>query len=101
MLTTDWIAQQKRVVLLHAEARNLRSEADRLGAADVVHDVHNCVMTAQGALHIADARLADGRADDLDELLDLAERRMREAHALIARSRLARFPMRRPTLAAA
>jgi hypothetical protein len=101
MITIDNPAQSKRALVLRAGLRNLRSEADRVGAADIVHQLRNCVMTAQGALHVVEARLTQGRNDELDELLDLAERRMHEARALIARSRLARFPSRRPVLAAA
>ncbi len=101
MITIDNPAQSKRVLILRAGIRSLRIEADRAGAADLVHQLRNCVMTAQGALQLAEARLTQGRNDELDELLDLAERRMQEARALVARAQLARFPRRRPVLAAA
>jgi hypothetical protein len=104
MITIDNATQSKRALLLRAGVRNLRSDADRLGAADVVHQLMNCVMTAQGALHIVDTRLAEGREEELEELeelLNLAEVRVREGRALIARVQSARFPARQPMLRAA
>ncbi len=101
MVTIDNPAQSKRVLILRANLRTLRIEADRAGAADLVHRLRNSVMTAQGALQIAEARITQGRYDEADELLDLAERRSDEARALVAKAKLSRFPLRRPRLAAA
>ena len=101
MVSIDNPAQSKRVLVLRAGLRTLRIEADRAGAADLVHRLRNSVMTAQGALQLAEARITQGRCDEADELLDLAERRSEEGRALVARSKMSRFPLRRPKLAAA
>ena len=101
MITINNATQSKRALVLRAGLRHLRSDADRLGAADVVHQLMNCVMTAQGALHIVDTRLAEGRDEELEELLNLAEGRVREGRALVTRVQMARFPARQPMLRAA
>jgi hypothetical protein len=90
-----------RVALLASSLRQVRGEGDRLGAADAIHQLRNCILTAQGALGLVEARLAQGRDDEIEKLLDLAESRLREARALIVQTSRRRLcPARPMTLAA-
>ena len=81
--------------------RELRRAADRIAAADIVHQLRNGVLTAQGALYIVEARLAQGHTDDIEKLLDLADNRLRECRALVARTQRSRFLRRQPAALAA
>ena len=92
MITIDIAPQSARVSILQAGLRQLRAEANRIIAADTVHRIQNSIMTAQGALHIAEGRLIQERTDDLDNLLDLAEARLKEGRKLVVRSQQVRFP---------
>jgi hypothetical protein len=83
-----------RFRILAAELYRLRVEADHVGAADTIHSLLNAVLTVQGALHLIKTRLADGRDDDLEQLLDLAEVRIRQGRSLVVKARR-RFPHRR------
>ncbi len=80
-----------RALLLQGALRQLHRETDRLGAADLLHQLRNAVLTAQGALHLVEQRLRQGRTDELDTLLDLAEARVRESRMLVARIQGRRF----------
>jgi hypothetical protein len=100
MVNNYEIDQAHAARLLAASLRQLQHDADRLGAADVIHQLRNCVLTAQGALTIAERRLAQGRADDVERLLNLAEARIREGRALVARTRQVR-PLVAPAAALA
>ncbi len=82
--------QQTRATLLTASLRQLRQETDRMGAADGIHQLRNAVLTAQGALCLAERRLTVGHTDEVAMLLDLAERRLRECRAIVARKQRAR-----------
>ncbi len=80
-----------RALLLRSSLNQLQHAADRMGASDTIHYLRNCVLTAQGALGIVEARLAASRNDDLEQLIELAETRLREGRALIARSQQTRW----------
>ena len=70
--------------MLNSSLSQLRREADRLGAGDAIHRLRNSILTAQGALGLVESRLAQGRSDEVEKLLDLAETRIREARSLVA-----------------
>lgn len=72
--------------LLATGLRQLRRDAERLGAGDTLHRLRNSVLTVEGALKLADARLIQGSDVEVERLLELAEIRIREGRALIARS---------------
>jgi len=88
--TTDMAT---RLAVLTASLRQLRSEVDRLGAADTIHSLRNHLMAAQGALGLVEARLAQGRGDQVEALFELAETRLRAGRALVARAQHARFAL--------
>ncbi len=77
--------QHTRATLLTASLRQVRHQTDRLGSADVIHELRNSVLTAQGALSLVEKRLTAGYGHEVDMLLDLAETRLRECRALVAR----------------
>ncbi len=83
-----------RSSLLGSQLRQFRIDADRAGRADTVHALRNTVLTASGALRLAEDHLRRGQSTDIEVLLDIAESRLREGRALIARAR-------RPFLSAA
>jgi hypothetical protein len=96
------LSQSERSRLLAASLRQLRLDTDRAGAADLVHQLRNSILTVQGALSLVEARLTKGQDDEIETLLDLAEARLRDGRALIARAQRSRFIGRRtPTLHAA
>lgn len=90
-----------RYRILAAELSRLRVQAYQVGAADTIHSLINAVSTVQGALRLVETRLADGRDDDLEQLLDLAETRIREGRSLVAQTRRRRFLYHRSPSAAA
>lgn len=98
MVSAYTAEQQTRARLLSSSLRQLHRDTDLLGAADAVHQLRNAVLTAQSALALVERRIAQGREDEVDSLLDLAERRVREGRALVARTQ---FRRRHPTLKAA
>ncbi len=101
MTTTHNIDTPTRVALLANSLAQIRRESDLLGAADVIHQLRNCVLTCQGALGLIESRLAQGRSDEIEKLLDLAEMRLREARALVARTHRTRWiPARTSALVA-
>jgi signal transduction histidine kinase len=100
MMTTYSTDQAIRAKLLASSLLQVRREADRLGAADVVHELRNGILTIQGALGIVEARLAQGRTDEVDNLLELADTRLRRCRALIARTQRARLVRRLPEMLA-
>ena len=81
--------------MLAAELRRFRVDADTVGAASTIHRLRNSALTVQGALGLIETRLAQGQAEEIDALLDLAEARLREGRALLARTRRVRSPGRR------
>ncbi len=83
-----------RSSVLGSQLRQFRIEADRAGRADTVHALRNTVQTASGALRLVEHHLRHGQSTDIEVLLDIAETRLREGRAMIARAR-------RPYLAAA
>jgi len=93
--------QYARAMLLAGSVRQLRRQTDTLGAADAIHQLRNSVLIAQGALSIVETRLSQGRDDDIEKLLDLAETRVREGRALVARTRGLRLGRRPAVLGAA
>ena len=94
MITSFDTTQLHRATLLAGSLRQIRHAAERLSAADVIHQLRNSILTAQGALGLVETRLSQGRNDDIDTLLDLAETRLRECRALVARTQSARFGRR-------
>ena len=90
MLAVHTIDTSTRLAVLNSSLSQLRREADRLGAGDTIHLLRNSILTAQGALGLVESRLAQGRSDEVDNLLELAETRLREARSLVARRRRSR-----------
>ena len=84
-MTTRYTDDATRLRVLMRDLREVRRAVDRLGAADIVHTLHNAVLTAQGALGLVEARLHQGRTDDVAGLLELADQRLRVCRTLIAR----------------
>src|SRR3712207_5668142 len=84
-MTTRYTDDATRLRVLMRDLRELRRAVDRLGAADIVHTLHNAVLTAQGALGLVEARLHQGRTDEVAGLLQLAEQRLRACRTVIAR----------------
>jgi hypothetical protein len=87
MLAIHTIDTPTRLAVLNSSLSQLRREADHLGAGDAIHQLRNCILTAQGALGLVESRLAKGRSDEVEKLLELAETRLREARSLVARRR--------------
>ena len=85
-------SQSTRMRLLNSGLTQLRMQADRRGSSDIIHHLRNCVLTAQGALKLVEARLDRGDGDEVEMLLDLADSRLREGRALIVRSQRGRWP---------
>ena len=101
MVTLHTTDPATRLAVLNASLHQLRREVDRLGAADIIHSLRNHVMAVQGALGLAQARLTQGRGDEVEALLDLADARLREGRALVARTQRARVTVLRPDSLAA
>ncbi len=93
--------QSTRTRILLASLRQLRRDGDLFATSATIHALRNSILTAEGALRLAEARLLRGESEETEMLLDLAEARLREGRALLARTRQARFPSRRPALRAA
>ncbi len=74
-----------RLRMLWQELRDLRRATDRLGAGDLVHALANAIQTAQAALGVVEARLRQGRTEEVARLLTLADERVRGGRRLIAR----------------
>ncbi len=87
MTQVENIDYAMRLRVLTDDLRQVRRAVDRVGAADVVHTLNNAVLTVHGALGLVEARLAQGRNDDVAGLLEMAERRLRECRALVVRRR--------------
>ncbi len=85
MSTTKHPNQFLRSRLLKDGLRQFRYQAERSGRGDQVHQLRNTVATVQGALGLVEQRLTQGDEPDLELLLDLAETRLREGRALLAR----------------
>jgi len=86
-MSTRYTDDATRLRVLMMDLREVRRAVDRIGAADIVHSLHNAVLTAQGALGLVEARLHQGRTDEVAGLLELAEQRLRGCRTLIARRR--------------
>jgi hypothetical protein len=84
MLAVHTIDTSTRLAVLNSSLSQLRREADRLGAGDKIHRLRNSILTAQGALGLVESRLTQGRSDEVDKLLELAETRLREARSVVA-----------------
>jgi hypothetical protein len=93
--------QCTRTRVLQAGLRQLRRDGDRFGTSDTIHTLRNAIGTVQGALGLVEARLTQGHADEIELLLDLADTRLREGRALIARTQHVRFPGLQPARRAA
>ena len=100
MITTSDADQFTRTRVLQAGLRQLRRDGDLFGTSATIHNLRNDIVTVQGALGLVEARLRQGHADELEMLLDLAETRLREGRALIARTLQVRFASLRPALGA-
>jgi hypothetical protein len=88
--------QATRSRLLMDGLRQFRYQAERSGRGDQVHQLRNTVATVQGALGLVEQRLTRGDEPELELLLDLAETRLREGRALLARhATYGRSPTRR------
>ena len=74
-----------RLRVLLQDLRDLRRASDRLGAGDLVHALYNTIQTAHTALSLVETRLRQGRTDEVERLLSLAEQRLRGGRMLIAR----------------
>ncbi len=59
------------------------------------------MLTAQGALNLVERRLVSGYTDEVEMLLDLAEIRLRECRALVARKQCMGLGRRLPARKAA
>ena len=88
--------QCTRTRVLQAGLRQLRRDGDRFGTAATIHPLRNAILTVQGALGLVEARLTQGHADEIALMLDLADTRLREGRALIARTEQVRFARLRP-----
>jgi hypothetical protein len=101
MVSASTSEQHRRATALSASLRQLRHETNRNGSADVVHQLRNSVLMAQGALKLVERRLVSGYADEVEMLLDLAEIRLRECRALVARKQCMGLGCRLPARKAA
>jgi hypothetical protein len=70
--------------VLLQDLRDLRRASDRLGAGDLVHSLYNAIQTAHTALSVVETRLGQGRTDEVERLLFLADQRLRGGRRLIA-----------------
>ncbi len=87
MLPGHQTSHATRARLLRADLRQLYRQSDLVGRADQIHQLRNCILTAQGALGLVDAGLRQDEGAEIVMLLDLAATRLREGRALVARSR--------------
>lgn len=102
MNTPLTLTQAARTLILRSDLRQLKVAADQHAAGDTIHALRNSLATAQGALSLIELRQANGVVGENQDLLDLAERRLQDVRALLARSRQARFAgYRRPVFVAA
>ncbi|GEM_PF-5856776 len=85
------LTQSARTLILRSDLRQLKVAADQHAAGDTIHALRNSLATAQAALSLIELRYANGVTDEDQELLDLAEQRLQDARALLARTRQARF----------
>src|SRR5919199_6522417 len=76
-----------RLRVLLQDLRDLRRASDRLGAGDLVHALYNTIQTAHTALSLVETRLRQGRTDEVERLLSLADQRLRGGRMLIAQRR--------------
>jgi hypothetical protein len=93
--------QATRILALQSGLRWLRLEAGLNHAGDMVHSLLNSVATIQGALALVEGRRLRGQVEDVEEILALAESRLRQARVMILHARQARFAGQQYTLAAA
>ena len=91
MKTSITLTQSARSLILRSDLRQLKVAADQHAGGDTIHALRNSLATAQGALSLLALRHANGVTDEDQELLDLAERRLQDARALLAQTRQARF----------
>ncbi len=101
MSATSAADQGTRTRVLQAGLRQLRRDGDRFGTAATIHPLRNAILTVQGALGLVEARRRQGHADEIELLLDLADTRLREGRALIARTQHVRFAGLQPARRAA
>ena len=85
MSTMQHPNQALRSRLLKDGLRQFRYQAERSGRGDQVHQLRNTVAIVQGALGLVEQRLTQGDEPELELLLNLAETRLREGRALLAR----------------
>ncbi len=97
MITSDLT---ERAQLLRSDLCRVRWQGQSLGSGATIHAFINKVATAHGALQLVDVRHTDGRGDDIEQLLALAEASLREARSLIAQSYRSSFVRRFPNSAA-
>ena len=91
MLSIPQTEHATRLRVLRQELWDLRRATDRLSAGDRVHALANAIQTAQAALGVVEARLRQGRTEEVERLLTLADERVRSGRRLIAqRQRLRR-----------
>ena len=93
--------QSIRTRILLASLRQLRRDGDLFATSATIHALRNSILTAEGALRLAEARLLRRESEETEMLLDLADARLREGRALLARTRQAHSRFRRPALSAA
>ena len=98
MISIPDVDQSTRTRILLAGLRQLRRDGDLLATSATIHTLRNSILTAEGALRLAEARLPRGETDETEMLLDLAEARLRDGRALLARTRQAHSRFRRPAL---
>jgi hypothetical protein len=75
-----------RVQLLQADLAQVRRQSQARGSGATIHRVSNQVATAHGALQLVEARCDEAKANDIEQLLALAEACLRTARILIAQT---------------
>ena len=93
------LASGTRLPILLEQLRQLRARADLHAASDTIHQLRNTVLTAQAALRLAQTRVAQGRSEESEGLLELAEARLRHGRSLIVRAELGQHRTRRWSVA--
>ena len=89
------LSQSQRALLLRADLRQVRLKAERRANGATIHLLSNYVLTIQAAIRLIDARREQGPGEEIEMLLELAERRLQECRALLARARQQHYTRRR------
>ncbi len=76
----------ERAQLLQADLRQVRRQGQARGSGATIHALSNQVATAHSALQLVEARCDEAKANDIEQLLALAEACLRTARILIAQT---------------